>query len=32
MTVEEIGMLDLCYAPPFSNVWDPINLAGKSAK
>ncbi|WP_250859378.1 hypothetical protein [Oceanirhabdus seepicola] len=32
MTVEEIGMLDLCYAPPFSNVWDPINLAGKRGK
>ncbi|WBW98735.1 CoA-disulfide reductase [Oceanirhabdus sp. W0125-5] len=32
MTVDELGMLDLCYAPPFSNVWDPINLAGKRAK
>jgi NADPH-dependent 2,4-dienoyl-CoA reductase/sulfur reductase-like enzyme len=32
MTVEEIGGMDLSYAPPFSPVWDPVLLAaGKTA-
>lgn len=32
MTVEEIGGMDLSYAPPFSPVWDPVLLAaGKAA-
>ena len=25
MTADEMAYLDLCYAPPFSNVWDAIN-------
>ncbi len=32
MTTEELGMLDLCYAPPFSTVWDAINIAANAAK
>ncbi|MEZ5740291.1 MAG: hypothetical protein R3E68_13100 [Burkholderiaceae bacterium] len=32
MTVQEIGGMDLSYAPPFSPVWDPVLLAtGKQA-
>ena len=32
MTVEEVGGIDLSYAPPFSPVWDPVLLAaGKAA-
>ncbi|GAA4409582.1 FAD-dependent oxidoreductase [Quisquiliibacterium transsilvanicum] len=32
MTVDEIGGMDLSYAPPFSPVWDPVLLAaGKAA-
>ncbi len=32
MTVQEIGGMDLSYAPPFSPVWDPVLLAaGKAA-
>lgn len=32
MTVQEIGEMDLSYAPPFSPVWDPVLLAaGKAA-
>jgi len=32
MTVEEVGGMDLSYAPPFSPVWDPVLLAaGKAA-
>jgi len=27
MTVEEITSLDLAYAPPFSPVWDPLQIA-----
>ncbi|AMO55037.1 CoA-disulfide reductase [Endozoicomonas montiporae] len=32
MTTEELGMLDLCYAPPFARTWDPLNVAGNVAK
>ena len=32
MTTEELGMLDLCYAPPFSRTWDALNVAGNVAK
>ena len=32
MTLEEIGYLDLVYAPPFSGVWDAVNIAANSAK
>ena len=32
MTVDEIGGMDLSYAPPFAPVWDPVLLAaGKAA-
>jgi len=29
MTVDEVEMLDLAYAPPFSPVWDPVLTAAK---
>lgn len=29
MTVEELGQLDLSYAPPFSTVWDPVLIAAQ---
>lgn len=32
MTTEELGMLDLCYAPPFAGVWDAIHIACNAAK
>ena len=32
MTTEELAYLDLCYAPPFSLTWDPLNVAGNLAK
>ena len=31
MTVQEIGEMDLSYAPPFSPVWDPVLLAAGRA-
>ncbi len=31
MTLEEAGNLDLCYAPPFSQVWDVIHVAANAA-
>lgn len=31
MTLEEAGSLDLCYAPPFSQVWDVIHVAVNAA-
>ena len=31
MTVEEVVDLDLAYAPPFSSVWDPIQVAAREA-
>jgi NADPH-dependent 2,4-dienoyl-CoA reductase/sulfur reductase-like enzyme len=31
MTVEEVAMLDLGYAPPFSPVWDPVLIAARKA-
>jgi NADPH-dependent 2,4-dienoyl-CoA reductase/sulfur reductase-like enzyme len=31
MTVEEVGRLDLAYAPPFATVWDPILVAANVA-
>ena len=27
MTTEQLGMLDLCYAPPFARTWDALNLS-----
>ena len=32
MTVDELAYLDLCYAPPFSLTWDPLNVVGNLAK
>jgi NADPH-dependent 2,4-dienoyl-CoA reductase/sulfur reductase-like enzyme len=31
MTVDEIAQLDLGYAPPFSSVWDPVQVAARKA-
>lgn len=31
MTVEDIVELDLAYAPPFSSVWDPVQVAARAA-
>lgn len=32
MTTTEIGMLDLCYAPPFARTWDVLNVVGNVSK
>ncbi len=32
LTVDEIGMMDFCYAPPFARTWDVMNVAGNVAK
>jgi len=32
MSTDELGMLDLCYAPPFSTVWDAIHITANAAK
>lgn len=32
MTTEQLGMLDLCYAPPFATTWDVLNIAGNVSK
>lgn len=32
MTTEQLGMLDLCYSPPFSRTWDVLNVAGNVSK
>lgn len=32
MTTEQLGMLDLCYVPPFSRTWDVLNVAGNVSK
>lgn len=32
LTTKELGMLDLCYAPPFSRTWDALNVAGNVCK
>jgi NADPH-dependent 2,4-dienoyl-CoA reductase/sulfur reductase-like enzyme len=31
MTVQEVALLDLGYAPPFSPVWDPVLIAARKA-
>lgn len=31
MTVEQMSMLDLSYAPPFSPLWDPVQVAARQA-
>lgn len=32
MTTKQLGMLDLCYAPPFARTWDALNVAGNVGK
>lgn len=32
MTTHALGMLDLCYAPPFSAPWDAVHIAANAAK
>lgn len=32
MSVDELAMLDLLYAPPFSRPWDILNIAGGAAR
>jgi NADPH-dependent 2,4-dienoyl-CoA reductase/sulfur reductase-like enzyme len=31
MTVMDVAMVDLSYAPPFSTVWDPVQIAARKA-
>ena len=31
MTVDDLAMSDLAYAPPFSPVWDPVQVAARKA-
>jgi len=31
MSVDELVMTDLAYAPPFSSVWDPVQVAARAA-
>ncbi|UII55508.1 CoA-disulfide reductase [Cytobacillus spongiae] len=32
MTADELGMVDLCYAPPFAGVWDAVHIASNAVK
>ena len=32
LTTKQLGMLDLCYAPPFARTWDVLNVAGNVCK
>jgi pyruvate/2-oxoglutarate dehydrogenase complex dihydrolipoamide dehydrogenase (E3) component len=32
MTVHDMVYLDLCYAPPFSPLWDPVLIAARKAE
>ena len=32
LTTNQLGMLDLCYAPPFARTWDALNIAGNVSK
>jgi len=32
LTVGELAMTDLAYAPPFSSVWDPVQVAARAAE
>lgn len=32
LTTDQLGMLDLCYAPPFAESWDILNIAGNICK
>ena len=29
MTADDLAMADLSYSPPFSGVWDPVNIAAR---
>ncbi len=31
MSTNDLGMMDFCYAPPFSKSWDALNVAGNVA-
>jgi len=32
LTVEQLGNMDFCYAPPFARTWDALNVAANAAK
>jgi NADPH-dependent 2,4-dienoyl-CoA reductase/sulfur reductase-like enzyme len=32
MSADELGMADLCYAPPFAGVWDAVHIACNAVK
>ena len=32
MTVDELGMMDFIYSPPFARTWDILNVAGNTSK
>lgn len=32
MSTDELGMVDLAYAPPFAGVWDAVHIAANAAK
>ncbi|WP_108670445.1 CoA-disulfide reductase [Peribacillus acanthi] len=32
MTADELGMVDLCYAPPFAGVWDAVHIASNAVE
>ncbi|KAB8139420.1 CoA-disulfide reductase [Gracilibacillus oryzae] len=32
MPADELGMTDLCYAPPFAGVWDAVHIASTAVK
>ena len=32
MRVDDLEMLDLCYAPPFATVWDPVLIAAQQLR
>ncbi|WP_024654978.1 CoA-disulfide reductase [Borrelia hispanica] len=32
LKINELGMMDFAYSPPFSKTWDALNIAGNAAK
>jgi NADPH-dependent 2,4-dienoyl-CoA reductase/sulfur reductase-like enzyme len=32
LTCKDLGMMDLCYSPPFSRTWDALNVSGNVAR
>jgi len=32
MTVDELGMMDFIYSPPFARIWEILNVAGNTSK